>query len=118
MSLAYAVVNAAAEVLNIESRDIGVTTKPISTTLGQAIILFDDVPGGAGHCKHIKDHFGEIIQTARDFLDGCDCPPEGPACYNCLAEYRNSRYHLHLKRGPVKEYLDKLLGSEKTTPLT
>ncbi|MDR2168921.1 MAG: DEAD/DEAH box helicase [Planctomycetaceae bacterium] len=111
LSLGYAVKNATAEVMNIEPRDLGVTVKPINADgkKYQAILLYDNVPGGAGYCKFIANYFEEIIKRAKEMLDGCSCALEGPACYNCLCEYSNSRYQHLLKRGCVIEYLEKLL---------
>jgi ATP-dependent helicase YprA (DUF1998 family) len=112
LSLGYAVKNATAEVMNIEPRDLGVTIKPIAKTdvdNYQAILLYDDVPGGAGYCKYIAENFEQIVKVAKEILDNCKCSLDGPACYNCLCEYSNSRYQHLLKRGQVIEYLTKLL---------
>lgn len=110
-SLAYAIVNAAAEVLVVENRDLGVTIKPLDYKASQAIIIYDDVPGGAGHGKEIAKNLETIVRRAREMLAGCDCDPNGQACYQCLREYRNSYAHHLLKRGPVLEYLDRLIES-------
>jgi ATP-dependent helicase YprA (DUF1998 family) len=110
LSLGYAIKNATAEVMNIEPRDLGVTIKPINVNDKnyQAILLYDNVPGGAGYSKFIKDDFEEIIKVAREMLENCKCPLDGPACYNCLCEYSNSRHQHLLKRGHVIEYLKNL----------
>ena len=112
-SLAYALVEGAAEVLEVPSTDLSATvaygTEHHSTP---PIVLYDNVPGGAGLVARLE---GEevlrlCLETARKRVDGdCGCD-EDTSCYGCLRSYRNQFAHPHLQRGPVFHYLDTLLG--------
>ena len=75
-----------------------------------AIILFDDVPGGAGHVKRLaeKDALKRLLEATRGKVKGgCGCGEE-TSCYRCLRNYRNQFCHDQLKRGLVKYFLERL----------
>jgi len=75
LSLAYALTNGACQALGVERGDLEATTYP--STDKQIIVLYDTVPGGAGHCRRILRQFNEVLQFARDILAGCDCDQAG-----------------------------------------
>lgn len=111
-SLAYAIVEGAAEILEIPSTDLSTTV----TCGGQhnvlPIVLYDNVPGGAGLVSQLEDEdvLKSCIQAAYNRVSGkCGCD-EGTSCYGCLRTYRNQFAHQNLKRGPVKRYLEGLLS--------
>jgi hypothetical protein len=119
LSLAYALTSAAALTLDIERADLEVTTKPLAGQQRQAIVLYDTVPGGAGHCRRVLHHLPDVIRRARDILSDCSCDPASTNCYGCLCDYQNQFAHDLLCRGPVLEYLEKLideLDREKPSP--
>jgi hypothetical protein len=110
LSLAYAIVEGAAEVLEVPSTDLSATVTHSPTGL-PPIILYDDVPGGAGLVARLEDEevLRECLQAAlRRVEGGCGCAPN-TSCYGCLRHYRNQFAHLHLARGPVYEYLQSIL---------
>ena len=45
----------------------------------QTIVLYDNVPGGAGHVKRIKDEMAQVIASALKIVE-CDCEK---SCYRC-----------------------------------
>ena len=53
-TLGYALQRAAAYILQLDSREIGVLTAP-SGYMGQGLgtLLYDNVPGGAGHVREL-----------------------------------------------------------------
>jgi ATP-dependent helicase YprA (DUF1998 family) len=80
-----------------------------------AIILFDSVPGGAGHARRIADRLPELFRAALARVETCECGPE-TSCYNCLRNYRNQIFHDALSRGDAAEVLRRVLGEGGTGP--
>jgi hypothetical protein len=75
-------------------------------------VLYDDVPGGAGLVASIEDPkmFHASLEAAyQRVAGGCECG-ENTSCYGCLRSYRNQYAHTVLRRGPVKQYLEQILG--------
>ena len=111
-SLAYAIVEGAAEVLEVPSTDLNTTVTYGGQYNVPPIILYDNVPGGAGLVSQLEDEtiFKSCMQAAYNRVLGkCGCD-EGTSCYGCLRSYRNQFAHQNLKRGPVKSYLEELLS--------
>ena len=74
-----------------------------------ALVLFDDVPGGAGHVRriaHDEDTLTSVLKAALKKLEGCDCGGEqrNTSCYGCLRNYRNQFCHDELERGIVIDF--------------
>jgi hypothetical protein len=110
-SLASAIVEGAAEVLQVPSSDISVTVGHIDGSKMPPIIVYDNVPGGAGLVSCLeKDYvFQEVLETAKERVGGkCKCGEE-TSCYGCLRSYRNQFVHEQLRRGPVLEYLSQAI---------
>jgi hypothetical protein len=110
LSLAYAVVEGAAEVLEVPSADLNATVTHGSQPV-LPIILYDNVPGGAGLVARLESEnvLKECLEAAlRRVEGGCGCAPN-TSCYGCLRHYRNQFVHPHLARGPVHDYLDSIL---------
>jgi len=111
-SLAYALVEGAADVLGVPSIDLSVT---VAYSRGQTIppiVLYDNVPGGAGLVARLeeKDVLRACLETAQERVSGgCGCD-ENTSCYGCLRSYRNQFAHQHLRRGPVMHYLEAVLA--------
>ncbi len=114
-SLAYALVEGAAEVLEVPSTDLSATVAYSEKRAILPIILYDNVPGGAGLVARLED--GELLKAclegAQKRVSGkCGCD-ENASCYGCLRSYRNQFAHQMLQRGPVMNYLGALLGNWK-----
>lgn len=116
-SLTYALLEGASLALQIERRDldglvapfqIGATDNP-EANFSQEIILYDDVPGGAGHVRRITENLPEILRYA---LVVAQCPEcqEDTSCPNCLRNYDNQVYWNELRRGPVARFLESLIA--------
>jgi len=111
LSLAYAIVEGAAEVLEVPSTDLSATVTHNSPTGVPLIVLYDNVPGGAGLVARLEreDVMHNCLQAACKRVEGgCGCAPS-TSCYGCLRHYRNQFAHPHLARGPVHEYLESIL---------
>jgi ATP-dependent helicase YprA (DUF1998 family) len=111
LSLAYALTNAACQLLGIERSDLEATTSPLEHADRQAIVIYDAVPGGAGHCRRILGHIPDVLGRAYEIMSACDCDPESTGCYGCLCDYQNQFAHDQLSRGPVLAYLGELLDA-------
>jgi hypothetical protein len=120
LSLMYALIGGMTDALGIERMDIDGVIRPVAAG-GQAIqelVLYDSVPGGAGHVKRLlnQNELPLVLQAAYQRVAKCSGCGEDAACYRCLREYRNQYYHDLLERGPAAKYLEKLLDSLKILP--
>jgi hypothetical protein len=115
-SLAYALVEGAAEVLEVPSTDLNATVAYGSQEYSTPpIILYDNVPGGAGLVARLEreEVLRSCLETALKRVGGnCGCD-EGTSCYGCLRSYRNQFAHQYLQRGPVRHYLEAVLSKWK-----
>lgn len=111
LSLMYALIQGASQALQIERSDIDGVLHPrrLENDWGQTIVLYNDVPGGAGYVvRQIGDNFETVLHTAHHVVSYPDCEPE-TSCYHCLRDYSNQFYHPVLCRGPVQSLLGDLL---------
>ena len=67
-------------------------------------LLWDPMPGGSGLLDRLQERFGEIVDVAREVVDGCpsDCTS---SCIDCLQTFRNSYYHPRLDRSVAADAL-------------
>ena len=113
LSLLYGLLEGASSVLDIERQDLdGCIYRPSGGLYSPELVLFDDVPGGAGHVYRIAEPnvLEAILERTREKLEVCECGgKEGDAsCQGCLRNYRNQFCHEDLKRGPVIQFLSQL----------
>ena len=97
-SVAYAVLLGAAETLDVPDTDLNVTITGGSKAGESAIVLYDNVPGGAGLVAQLEQEsvFEEMLRNARERVQGnCGCDS---SCYGCLRSYRNQFAHPYLDR--------------------
>ena len=90
-TLAYALQRAAARRLELDSREIGVLLTPTGEDEARGAVLYDNVPGGAGHVRELlsDDSASVLLDEARDILylnpdhdKRCDS-----ACLDCLLSF-------------------------------
>jgi ATP-dependent helicase YprA (DUF1998 family) len=103
LSLTYAILQGASRALQIERRDIEglLFPEPAGAKWRQSIVLYDKVPGGAGHVKRIHHEINKVIAAAIEIVS-CNCEK---SCYRCLREYGNQSEHHLLDRSPVLAFL-------------
>jgi len=112
LSVMYALLNSFANELNIERRDIKacLTYKLTSGRLEHKIIIYDAVPGGAGHSRRLVTQDGKVllavIKRAIKLLETCECDP---SCYRCLRSYENQKIHEILDRKKALSFLKQLV---------
>ena len=107
-SLAYAIALGAAETLDVPDTDLNVTITGGNVAQQAAIVLYDNVPGGAGLVSQITepDVFARMVANTRERVDGsCGCEK---SCYGCLRSYRNQFAHPYLDRTQTLHFLDAL----------
>jgi hypothetical protein len=114
--LGYAFLLGSADVLEVPSQDLSVT---ITSDVGRhmpAIVLYDDVPGGAGLVGSLESpsKFRKALERAHERTSGsCGCG-EDTSCYGCLRSYGNQFAHPWLSRGPVNGTLGTYLSAWAT----
>ncbi|NLC25919.1 MAG: DUF1998 domain-containing protein, partial [Fastidiosipila sp.] len=113
-SLLYAVLHGASHCLQIDRQDIDGVLFPRSSvdSWEQTIVLYDNVSGGAGHVKSIKENFISVLDEARRILNCNDCAPD-TSCYHCLRDYSNQYHHKYLRRDEALNFLDILIASQE-----
>lgn len=110
-SLLYALIEGVSAAFDIERNDIDGCLHPYSGNPDSlAIILFDDVPGGAGHVKRIaqdEKSIRKLLQKTYEIMNECACGgDEGDSsCYGCLRNYKNQFCHDQLNRKQVIDFL-------------
>jgi hypothetical protein len=119
LSLLYALLGGMTDALGVENNDINGVIRPIKSDGGvvQELVVFDDVPGGAGHVRRLEegDELRGVLAAALRRVEDCECDPHA-ACYRCLCSYRNQFCHDLLQRQPVAEYLRRLLAAIDQDP--
>lgn len=106
-SLTSALLAASAQVIDVPRSELDGLFSPSEAQDGTAeIVLYDNVPGGAGYCRKIGDRFKDVLQRAYELVSECSC---GSSCYDCLRTYSNQPFHHELDRLWVKEFLQAIV---------
>lgn len=112
-SFLYAILEGISQHLEIDRNDIdGVLYPYPEYSENPSLIIYDDVPGGAGHVKRVKEEncFEGILWKAYEIVNECDCGRESEghaSCYACLRNYKNQHFHEFLDRRLVIDFLEK-----------
>jgi hypothetical protein len=119
LSLLHALLGGLTDALGIEGNDVNGVVRPINLQgmVVQELVLFDDVPGGAGHVRRLEEEedLKAVLRAAHKRVAECECD-EQASCYRCLRGYRNQSWHDLLVRGPVADYLAGLLATIEQEP--
>lgn len=109
----WALFTAAAKILEVPETELGGTT--YKNDAGSfSILIYDDVPGGAGHVRQLSKEVAELIEEAYKVVDGhCGCGEE-TCCYGCIANYYNQAVQANLSRGAAKRILGTLLAVSRS----
>lgn len=109
LSVMYALIHGASRALQIERRDINGVLYPrmSADNWEQTIVLYDDVPGGAGYVRQIMQEFPRVVQEALLILNCNDCDPD-TSCTHCLRDYNNEMFWDSLKRREALRFLETL----------
>lgn len=115
LSIMYALLKATCMYLNIEENDISgcLQNNWEDGRNNYSIIIFDNTPGGSGHCKRLNDSgvLEKIVKYAFSLINRCSCGGESgdSSCYSCLRNYKNQKYHDVIKRNYVIDFLNEIL---------
>ena len=109
----WALFTAAAKILEVPETELGGTT--YKNDAGSfSILIYDDVPGGAGHVRQLSKEVTDLIEEAYKVVDGhCGCGEE-TCCYGCIANYYNQVVQANLSRGAAKRILGALLTASSS----
>ena len=111
----WALFTAAAKILEVPETELGGTMYENEAN-GVSLLIYDDVPGGAGHARQLNDRVTELVQEAYRVVDGhCGCGEE-TCCYGCIANYFNQMKQAGLSRGAAKRILGDLLDKSSQIP--
>jgi len=89
-TLGYALQRAGAQLLELDSRELGVLVVPAGEQgVGLGVVLYDSVPGGAGHVRELLAKERAWLTTARSamFVNEAHHTRCETACLNCLLSY-------------------------------
>ena len=110
VTLSVALQLAAAQVLEVETSEIGRAINDYRSQEGsihRTIILYDTADGGAGYVSSLPSEFGALFRRARALLQ---CSGEGGgcdrSCHNCLLSYSTQDVEEKLDRHRALAFLD------------
>ena len=104
-SVAYAILLGAADTLEVPDTDLNVTIAGGDRSGESAVVLYDNVPGGAGLVAQLEreEVLADVLDAATERVRGnCGCDS---SCYGCLRSYRNQFAHAQLDRLRALEIL-------------
>lgn len=107
-SALYALLEGATK-LGIKRDEIDGTLHAYDPVAPLGMVLYDTVPGGAGHAQRMADEFRRVVEEAVTRASNCECGPE-TSCYACLRSYGNQFWHQELRRGDARDVLWPLLA--------
>lgn len=108
--------NAAARVLQINPEELRAGVRSVrrpGNRLHGEVFLYDTLPGGAGYARDIEANLEAIMRQALVDARACPDPDCKGACYRCLLDYQNQRYHALLERKLGFAVLDYLLNGNE-----
>ncbi|WP_242056781.1 MULTISPECIES: DEAD/DEAH box helicase [Oscillatoriales] len=111
-SLTYAILAAAAQVIDVPRTELDGLFRPLADGRAE-IIIYDNVPGGAGYSRRIAAQFQEVLEKAYWIVSSCSCDT---SCYDCLRTYSNQPFHTELNRHVVAQFLKPLVEQIKPDP--
>jgi hypothetical protein len=95
------IANASTKVLQIDPGELRSGIRPVRRTDGRLhaeVFLYDDVPGGAGYARRVKENLGAILNLAVTLGSVCANSSCSSGCYRCIFDYRNQGSHSKLDR--------------------
>jgi len=110
LSFMYSFLEGISNALGIERNDIDGILELNLEQHSYDILLYDNVPGGAGHVKRLVDRQAIInsLKSAHNKVSQ-QCCDANTSCYNCLRNYYNQTYHSKLQRKYAKDFIELLL---------
>jgi ATP-dependent helicase YprA (DUF1998 family) len=104
----YALLEGAAA-LSIKRDELDGTLHRYAVGDPRAFVVFDTVPGGAGHAQRVGQRLPEVVNAGLERVLDCECGVD-TSCYSCLRSYANQPWHESLVRGAAVRILSALAG--------
>lgn len=111
LSVLWALVLSASSLLGLPEGEVSGTVSFDTSALGVSVVLYDNVPGGAGRVLQLFTAMDELLWDAYRRVSECTCG-EDTCCSSCLASYYNQSEQHVLSRGAASRILGRLLGVE------
>jgi hypothetical protein len=110
-SFLSAFLNGSSEALGISRSDIDGTYHGWTSDshIGE-LVVYDRVPGGAGHIPRIIENLDQVLETTLVRVKDCHCNDLQSSCYACLRSYSNQFHWNYLKRAPIINWLGAVLA--------
>ena len=106
ISFLYALLEGISSGLEIDRNDIDGIVEMNTDSMSYDLLLFDNVPGGAGHVRRLIDKESiKISLKSALYKVSQNCCDENTSCYNCLRNFKNQHYHEMMKRVYAKELI-------------
>ena len=110
LSFMYAFLEGISIGLGIERNDIEGVLELNLEQHSYDILIYDNVPGGAGHVKRLVEKNAVITSLNAAYVKvSQQCCDENTSCYNCLRNYYNQAKHSKLKRKYARDFIESLL---------
>lgn len=110
VSFVYSFLEGISNALGIERNDIDGIVELNLEQHSFDVLIYDNVPGGAGHVKRLLDKDCVISSLKSAYMKvSQQCCDENTSCYNCLRNYYNQSYHGRLQRKLAKDFIELLL---------
>ncbi|WP_052312605.1 Zn-binding domain-containing protein [Geminocystis herdmanii] len=104
-SITYALLAGSAQIIDVPRSELDGLFRPLENGETE-IVIYDNVPGGAGYSKRIAQYFPEILTRTYELMRSCDC---SSSCYDCLRTYTNQLFHHQLDRTLILDFLKQII---------
>ena len=110
LSFMYAFIEGISNAFDIERTDIDGILEYNRETGSYDVLVYDNVPGGAGHVKRLsgKEDILKVLYAAHEKVSQ-KCCGEDTSCYNCLRNFYNQMHHSKLKMSYAKHKVEELI---------
>ncbi|ROR02912.1 DEAD/DEAH box helicase [Desulfosoma caldarium] len=114
VTLAEALLIGAGHLLELEPGELAAfVRKRPQSAVGEQIVFYETVPGGAGYLEEMAARLPAVAQAALERLFGHTC---AKACYLCLKRYSNQRWHPFFDKDQIRDLLLILSKQEPVVP--
>jgi len=110
-SLLYAILEGTSAFLQIRRDDLDGVLYPIDRGRQFKVVLYDNVPAGAGFMEKVIDNFRDILLEAASITSSCACGYD-TACPACMQNIHNQFVSEYLDRGLAFELIIYILNRD------
>lgn len=112
VTVLYSLLEGLSHSLQVEREDINGIVAYSDLSTGIDLILFDSVPGGAGHVSRLMNEqdFLCVLNASLEILKQPCCSSDS-TCSKCLQNYWNQDYHDMMKKKYAIDFLEEILNN-------